>query len=488
MSGTWHTDPDPVNGDGRPDPLPPGLAAPARGRSLAPAALVLAVLAGVALFAAGLSLGRGAVGGPAVERAALEDFVETYEHITRRYVGEVDARDLIDAATRGMFESLEDPYSSFMSADQFDADLAVISGEFEGIGARMTSEDSEGRACAPFGEGCRLQVVNVLDGSPAESSGLQGGDVVGAVDGAATTGLTIEDAIRLIRGPRDSQVVLTIEREGQTFDLPITRDIIVSQDVHSAVLAEGRVGYLRVDAFTGSAADDFRAPLGALLDAGIERVVVDVRGDPGGFVEAAVSMTSQFLASGPVFWEEDAGGQQRAVEAISGGLATDPAIKVAVLVDAGSASASEILAGAMQDTGRATLVGETTFGKGTIQEWTQLPRAGGGFRLSVAKWLTPERTWIDGVGIVPDIVVPPEGDATPGGPEVDAFADAQLRAAVESLLGEPLAEPAPAAVPGVTGPEAPTQEPSSSPSLFPSPSTSSITWLVKAVARAGHLG
>ena len=402
----------------------------------------MAVLAGVALFLAGLALGRGPLGAATDERAALEDFVEAYQQITRRYVGEVEPRELIDAAARGMFESLDDPYSSFMSSDQFDADLAVISGEFEGIGARMGSEDAAGRACAPLGDGCALRVVEVLEGSPAEAAGLRGGDAVTGVDGAPVSGLTIEDAITLIRGPRDTQVRLTVVREGRATELAVTRDLIVSQDVRSELLEDGRVGYLRVDAFTESAAEDLREQLAGLLDAGVDHVVVDVRGDPGGFVEAAVAMASQFLADGPVMWEEDAAGTQRPVNAIPGGLATDPAIRVAVLVDGGSASASEILSGALQDTGRATLVGEPTFGKGTIQEWTQLPREGGGFRLSVARWLTPDRRSVDGVGLVPDIMVPGGDAARVAGP-VDPAADGQLRAAVLALLGERLGEPAP---------------------------------------------
>jgi carboxyl-terminal processing protease len=436
--------------------------------------LVLAVVAGVALFLAGLSLGRGPGGGDAQERAALEAFVETYQRITRQYVGDVEPRELIEAAIEGMFESLDDPYSAYMSAERFDADLAVISGEFEGIGARMTTEDADGPACALLGDGCRLLVVGVLDGTPAEAAGLQGGDVVAAIDGTRVEGLTMDDAISLIRGPRGSEVVLEVWRAGEVIELAITRDVIRSQDVRSAVLADGRVGYLRVDAFTGNAADDFRERLGELLEAGIDGFVVDVRGDPGGFVEAAVSMTSQFLDSGPVFWEEDAAGDQRPVEVVPGGLATDPAVRVAVLIDAGSASASEILAGALGDTGRATLVGETTFGKGTIQEWTQLPGDSGGFRLSIAKWLTPDGTWVDGQGIVPDVVVPAAGaDARPGG-EVDVRADAQLRAAVELLIGEELSvdpppEPSPRRPPPASLAPSPPASPSPSPAASPLP-------------------
>jgi len=144
----------------------------------------------------------------------------------------------------------------------------------------------------------------------------------------------------------------------------------------------------------------------------VKKLILDLRGDPGGFVDAARTIASQFIASGPVYWEEFANGTRRATEAEPGGVATDPSIKLVVLVDGGSASASEIVAGALQDTGRAQLVGATTYGKGTIQQWQELGDYGG-FRLSTAKWLTPKQTWIHGKGIQPDVAVSaPAGDPT----------------------------------------------------------------------------
>ena len=231
--------------------------------------------------------------------------------------------------------------------------------------------------------------------------------------------------------------------------MTIKRDVIVSQDVRSAVLADGEVGYLRVDSFSSRADDDFEKALRGHLDAGIERLVVDVRGDPGGFVDTAVAITSEFLADGPVFWEEDAQGTQRPIEVAGGGLATDPGIEVVVLIDDGTASASEILAGALQDAGRARLLGTTTFGKGTVQEWTQLPGENGGFRLSVAKWLTRDKDWVHGKGLTPDVTVERgERRFRPGDPDEDRGADVQLARAVALLLGEePAATTAPAASP-----------------------------------------
>jgi carboxyl-terminal processing protease len=156
------------------------------------------------------------------------------------------------------------------------------------------------------------------------------------------------------------------------------------------------------------------------VERGQRALIVDLRGNPGGYVTAARDIASQFLADGPIFWQEYADGSLTETVALPGGAATDPSIKVVALIDGGSASASEIVAGALHDRGRATLVGTTTFGKGTVQQWTQLEDDHGGFRLTTAKWLTPDKAWIHGTGIVPDVVVDPAA-ASPGeDPVIDA--------------------------------------------------------------------
>ncbi len=417
-------------------------------------AAVLLTLSGAVLFAAGLSLGGAGVGRDAGEKAAVEAFAETYRQIRDEFVGDAQPDQLLEGAMRGMFETLDDPYSAYLGPDEFATTLADISGEFEGIGARMSVEDGAGSSCPVIDEACALRVIEVLPEAPALAAGLLAGDIVSAVDGRPMAGQTLEDAVGLIRGPRDSDVRLTIDRDGEVLDLAIRRGVIASQDVRSAVLEDGRIGYLRVDSFSSGSADSFESALRELLEAGLTELVVDVRGDPGGFVDAAVDIASQFIADGPVFWEEDAAGTQRAVEVSGGGLAVDPAIELVVLVDDGTASASEILAGALQDAGRAELVGEPTFGKGTVQEWTQLPGEAGGFRLSVAKWLTRDKAWVHEVGLAPDVEVatgdqrfwPGLGDA-----EVDQAvvgADAQLQRAISLLIDEPVSSPGLAASPG----------------------------------------
>jgi carboxyl-terminal processing protease len=222
--------------------------------------------------------------------------------------------------------------------------------------------------------------------------------------------------LRILRPPAD-----------EPFDVAIVRDVIRTEDVTSRLLGDGQVGYLRIEGFTSTSAPDLKEQLGEFVADGVERIVLDLRNDPGGFVNEAQEIASQFVGSGPIFWEEYADGRRVSKEAIPGGVATDSAIELVVLVNEGSASASEIVAGAIQDSGRGRLLGTQTFGKGTIQQWHVLTGDTGGFRLSVAKWLTPSQRWIHDVGLTPDVVVAQPENLAEG-------EDPQLDAAVELLL------------------------------------------------------
>ncbi len=386
---------------------------PGRG-SLIAALFLVAVLAGSALFAAGFTLGLQQSLAPGTgddERTLFEPFWEAYRTISTEFVGQYEPKELVEGAIQGMFGALEDPYSSYMTSDEYRQSLDSIGGSFEGIGATMSSQDDSGAACTTLGPACHLVVVGVIDGSPARSAGLEVNDRLVAVDDQDVAGSTVDQVVQRVRGPRGTTVRLSLTRDGSPMELTITRDVIERPAVVAELLDDGRVGYLRVDGFSGGADDELMARLQEQLDAGVQGIVLDLRDDPGGFVDAALSISSQFVGSGPIYWDQYADGRTVPHEALSGGSATDPAIPVVVLVNGGTASASEIVAGALQDTGRATLVGETTFGKGTVQQWHLLSGDAGGFRLSVARWLTPDQTWIHGVGITPDVVVPP-GDGT----------------------------------------------------------------------------
>ncbi len=402
--------------------------------------LVLAaalVLTGTVLFVGGLTLGRQTAlspGTPADLQTQFQPFWDAYHAIEQRYAGgPVDDGKLVEGAIDGMFKSLGDPYSAYMSADDYRRSLSGLSGQFEGIGATLTTLDTTGsEGCSPAGPDCRVTVVRPLPGSPAEKAGVRPGDVIVAVDGASVEGKTVDEVVKLVRGPRGTQVMLTVQRDGgPPFDLTITRDVITSVDVSTRLLANGEVGYLRIGSFSANVARDFAEQLRDLVGAkNVRKIIVDVRDDPGGFVDQARTIASQFVASGPILWQETAGALQTPLEAEPGGAATDPSIEVVVLVNKGTASASEIVAGALQDTGRARLVGERTYGKGTIQEWQVLGGEAGGFRLTVAKWLTPAKRWINGEGLAPDVTVSAAdlAGAAPG-------ADPALDKAVELLTG-----------------------------------------------------
>lgn len=384
------------------------------------AIVVVALLAGGALFMSGYTMGRQSAsepGTPAGADAAFGPFWDTYHTINERYAGgTVDREAIIQGAIRGMIAALDDPYSSYLTSKEYRDSLQGISGEFEGIGAEIATQAADGtQGCATIGPACRLVIVTPIAGSPAQKADLRAADLVLATNGVSLDGLTMDGARERIRGPKGSVVTLTVQRGTQEpFALKITRDVIQQEEVRSRDYANGTVGYIRLNGFSDRAATELTAALQAHLDAKRTKIILDLRGNPGGFVTAARTVASQFIASGPIFWEQDAAGAQVATDALPGGIATSEDIQVICLIDGGSASASEIVAGALQDTGRATLVGQTSFGKGTVQQWQELTGEGGAFRLTIARWLTPNKRWIHNVGLVPQVPVAVPANPKPG--------------------------------------------------------------------------
>ncbi len=447
MASHGHDDPTsttlPAMGDGptpgQPPSLDPAPVAPIRPASsqgmLTLALIVIGLLAGGALFLAGFSVGRQVAttpGTPGGEQQAFQPFWDTYRAITDRYAGgSVDQKTIIEGAIKGMITALGDPYSSYLTSDEYRQSLQGLSGQFEGIGAEIATQSADGigSSCSTLGKDCQLVIAAPIAGSPADKAGLKPRDVIRAIDGISVDGLSVDKATAKIRGPKGSTVILTVLRAGTTRDIDIVRDTIVQQEVSAKDLAGGQVGYLKVSGFSDNAAASFADLLAADVHKGERKIIVDLRGNPGGFVTASRAMASQFLASGPVYWQQDAQGTKTEVDALPGGVATDPSIEVVVLIDQGSASASEIVAGALQDRGRATLVGHQSFGKGTIQQWQPLENDTGGFKLTIARWLTPKQRWIHGIGLTPDVAyTAPAG--TPVG--TDAVLDKALQ-----VLGAP---------------------------------------------------
>ncbi len=421
----------------------PGPAAAPRGARARVSGVQLAIavvglMAGGALFLSGYSLGRQAEttpGTPGSEQQAFVPFWDAYRAITEQYAGgAVDRKAVIQGAIGGMIQALGDPFSSYLTSEDYKKSLQGIAGQFEGVGAQIggRKSDGSGAACSPLGPECQMVILAPTEGAPADKAGLKAADIVTEIDGVSVNGSTVDEAVAKVRGPKGTTVVLTITRKGAApVQISIVRDVITQQEVISRSLAGGQVGYIRITGFSDNAANDFARVLADDVRSGQRKIVVDLRGNLGGFVTAARKIASQFIGSGPIYWQEDSKGNQVASMAETNGAATDAGIGVVVLIDKNSASASEIVAGALQDTRRATLVGQTSYGKGTIQEWQPLPNDTGGFRLTIAKWLTPDKHWIHRTGLTPDVAVEvPQSTA----PDQDPVLDKALE-----VLGAPSA-------------------------------------------------
>ena len=361
---------------------------------------------------------------------AFAALCDAYAQIRSQYVDEVTDEQLVDGAVRGMVEyGLEDPYSGYLPPSQYGEALDDLSGEFSGIGAEVGMENLEDpddlESCTVVTETCAMVIVAPLEGSPAEEAGLRPGDQVLAIDGESTTGESVSSLVYVVRGEAGTDVTLTIRRGDEEMEITVTRAVIDLQEVRSELLDDG-VGYVRLTTFTARATDLVREAINNLVNQGATSFVFDLRGNPGGYIDAARGVGSQFITAGELLFTVESGEDVQEWRAVDGVLQSAD-VPVVVLVDAGSASASEIVAAALQDHGRATLVGEPTFGKNTVQVWNELPN-GGGLRLTTARWFTPEHNSVAPDGVQPDVVVAGTEDRT-------SDEDPQLDRAVELLSG-----------------------------------------------------
>lgn len=424
--------------------------APSRGATVPwIVSLALAAVVGALLFAGGyLAGGSGTGSGCAAPDEAFAAFCEAYEQIQREYVDDIDSEKLAEGAIEGMFQyGVEDPYSGYMPPEQYQQALGDLSGSFSGIGAEMairnTRDAADLAACTELSDICRLVVVAPLAGTPAEEAGLLTGDFVLAVDGEPVAGTTMEDQISNIRGESGTDVTLTLERDGgEPFDVTITRSEITIQEVETRLI-DGHIGFIGLNGFSAPAADQFRDGLASLLEQGADQIVFDLRDNPGGYIDAAQQIASQFIDDGLIFTQESAGDDVREWTATGDGVATDRELPVAVLINGGSASASEIVAVALQETGRATIIGEPSFGKNTVQVWSRLENEGG-VRITISRWFTPQHNSVAPDGVQPDIAAARTAD-TP--PEVDPVLDAALAFLSDQPVADEPAAPSPAGTP-----------------------------------------
>ncbi len=462
------SNPHPANGAAAVSPVaPPPQEAPEEHRLFDPSRFSLAIvviLAASAIFLGGYSLGARLAttpGTPASQEAQFAPFWDVYSLIQQEYAGSPrpSQDQLVQGAIKGMMESLNDQYSYYQGPEDFQNSLLNVGGQAQGIGVEPQLQPVQVSGgptdCQKVGNGCEVAIVRVIVGSPAESAGLKAGDVIEAVDGRPLDGLNLDEVFARIKGPTNTSVILTILRGALRQDVTIVRKIYNRPEVDTRTLAGGKVAYIDVAGINDVAYSQFRLALSDALSNGRKSILIDLRGNGGGYVPDAVYMASQFIGSGTLLYQEDSEGQITAIATNTRpnepALALDPSIKVVVLVDKNTASAAEILSGALQVRGRATLVGETTYGKGVVQEWLPLPNNDGGIRLTVARWLLPNKIWIQGKGIAPNVQATNEGARAGTDPVLDAGLVAlgfpPETSPSPSLSPAPSASPAPVASP-----------------------------------------
>lgn len=360
------------------------------------------------------ALSRSA-GTPLDLKDLFSPFWQSWEIVHQQFVDQpVDDEALLRGAIRGMLEALGDEHTSYMDPDQYRQANIPLEGEYDGIGAWV---DTTGEF---------LTIVSPMPNSPAEKAGLKPGDQIIAIDGEDMTGIDGNLVIRRVLGPAGSEVILTIRREGvpEPFEVQLVRAHIIVPSVTGKML-EDKIAYVQLLTFGDKTSKELRSALESLLAEEPIGLIVDLRNNGGGELRTAIQVASEFVGEGVIMFEEYGDGRRETYSAIEGGLATE--IPLVVLVNEGTASASEIVAGAIQDHERGRLVGSVTFGKGSVQNWVPLEQDQGAVRVTIARWLTPDGRTIHESGLKPDISVElTEADS-------QAERDPQLEKAVEIL-------------------------------------------------------
>jgi carboxyl-terminal processing protease len=352
---------------------------------------------------------------PADLEELFKPFWQSWDLVHELYIDQpVNDEAMMQGAIKGIMDSLGDQHSSYMDPDQHSQANMPLEGEYEGIGAWVD------------GTGEYLTIVSPMPDSPAEEAGLKPGDQIIAVDGEDMTGIDGSLVIRKVLGPAGSSLTLTIYREGEPepFDVTLKRARIILPAAESEMLDEN-VAYVKLNNFSTDATEELVEHLDELLSQEPVGLILDLRNNPGGDRDTAVEVSSQFIADGVIMYQVYGDGSRDTFEAVKGGVATD--IPIVVLINEGSASASEIVAGAIQDYERGTLVGMLTFGKGSVQNWIPLVDDQGLVRVTIARWLTPNERTIHELGVEPDIIVELTEE------DFEAERDPQLEKAIELL-------------------------------------------------------
>jgi carboxyl-terminal processing protease len=348
--------------------------------------LTMIVSSGATVVALNMT-GTGQLATPGANNATFAKLMETYKTIQDNYFQDVPADKMVNGAIDGMIKSLDDPYSTYMDPTQAQSFHENISSSFEGIGAQISEEDG------------KIVIESPIKGSPAEKAGLRPKDRILSVDGKDLQGMKSSEAVTYIRGKKGSKAELVIERPGETGTMNVTvvRDTIPQETVYSEMRSDG-IGKIRISQFSEPTGDDFSKALTDLQGKGMKGLLLDLRQNPGGLLSVAVDIGNRLIPDQKLILQVEYRDGKKEVYRSKHGKADFP---IVVLVDDGSASAAEILAGALKESGHYPLVGTKTFGKGTVQT-TEEFEDGSNIKYTTAKWLTPDGNWIHKKGIEPD--------------------------------------------------------------------------------------
>jgi carboxyl-terminal processing protease len=348
------------------------------------------------------------------DEQAFEPLFQVYNLIENDYLEDVEPQTLVDGAINGMIDALGDQFSGYMDPTVYPQMNSELSGEIIGIGVVIETVEETGA----------VRIVNVLEGSPAEKAGVREGDIFQVIDGVDVSQMDQTELAGRVRGEEGTLIQITFLRGEDLVELEMRRARITVPNVESEML-DGGIGYVRLREFNSNSRELLDAALEQINTEELTGLVFDLRGNPGGLLTSAVDIASAFIEDGVILYEDFGENRPEQTFEATGNYA-GISVPIVVLVDEDSASASELVAGAMQDNDIATIIGQTTFGKGTVQTWQELVN-GGGIRLTIARWLTPDRNWIHEQGVTPDVVVEAAPEDSPEG------FDPQLDAALEFL-------------------------------------------------------
>lgn len=381
------------------------------------------VLLSVALFGTGWLAGAGKIGSNSTSNLSsiisnnskgsvpTDGLQEIYDKLNEYYDGEINYDDFLNGLKTGMVSSVGDTYTEFLTAEETKEFNSDLNGKFEGIGAELGQE------------GSFIIIIAPIKGTPAEKAGIQPQDIIIEIDGEPSTDITVTEAVKKIRGEKGTTVTLTIIRDGEQLEVPIVRETIDIPSVEWRV--EEGVGIIEIGRFGTDTTSLVEKAAKEMMASGTKKIVLDMRGNPGGLLDEAVGVSSVWLPKGSTVLEEKRGGETiKTFTTSSNPIFKD--VETVVLINKGSASASEIVAGALKDNGVATLMGETSYGKGSVQQIMDLS-GGGSLKVTIARWFTPKGKNIDKEGIEPDTKVEMTSD------DIKAKLDPQLDEAKKSL-------------------------------------------------------